>query len=216
MKSILIIGMGKFGRHLAERMQEFGNDVMIADANEEVVERLVPIFKDSHIGDCTDETVLRSLGINNFDICFVAIGENFQSSLVITALLKKLGARHVVAKADHDIQAELLKTIGADEVVYPDLDIVEKIAVKYNSDNVFDFIELTPEYAIYEIAVNPSWIGKTIADLGVRRKYLINIIAVKKDNILDAAPGADYTFSAGDHIIVIGKASDVIKMASKD
>ena len=121
MKSVLVIGLGRFGRHLAYKMKELGNDVMIVDKDEKLVNEMAEKFTDSHIGDCTNEAVIRSLGVKQMDCCFVSIGEDFQSSLVITSLLKRAGAKHVVAKANQEIQEELLVQIGADEVVYPEI-----------------------------------------------------------------------------------------------
>ena len=215
MKSILVIGMGRFGRHLAKKMLDLGNDVMIVDKDSEIFEQLAEKFTDSYIGDCTNEGVIRSLGLKHFDLCFVTIGEDFQSSLVITSLLKRFDAKCVIAKANQNIQAELLLKIGADEVVYPEREIAEKLAVRYNARNIFDYIQLTSEYSIYEIPVLQSWIGKTIMEVDVRRKYRVNIIAVKKENSLNPLPGADYIFKPDEHIVVIGKATDVFKINAK-
>jgi trk system potassium uptake protein TrkA len=215
MKSILIIGMGRMGRHLANKMQELGNEVMVIDKDPAIIEGLTVSYTDTHIGDCTNESVIRALGVGNFDICFVTIGEDFQSSLVVTSLLKKYGAARVVAKAKQDIQSELLKKIGADEVVCPEREIAEKLAVRYNADNIFDFIPLTSAYSIYEIPILTNWVGKTIQALNIRKKYMVNIVAVKQANQLLPIPGADYTFCADDHIIVIGKSSDVFRLAAK-
>lgn len=215
MKSILVIGMGRFGRHLAKKMLELGNDVMIVDKDSSVIEQYSTMFTDSQIADCTNENVLRALGVNHFDICFVAIGDDFQSSLVITALLKELNAKFVVAKAKQDIQADLLMRIGADEVVYPEREMAEKLAVRYNATNIFDFIELTKEYAIYEIPVPSAWTGKTISEINIRQKYKINIIAMKINNDLKLLPGADYRFTETDHMVVIGKATNVFKLSAK-
>ena len=140
MKSVLIIGMGRMGRHLARKMQQLGNDVMVVDNRADIINSLADTFTDSSICDCTNEGVIASLGVDNFDICFVTIGEDFQSSLVITSLLKKHGARMIVAKTNQDIQADLLRAIGADEIVYPEVEIAEKLAVRYNAKNIFDFI----------------------------------------------------------------------------
>ncbi|WP_329379802.1 TrkA family potassium uptake protein [Anaerofustis butyriciformans] len=214
MKSVLVIGMGRFGKHLSRKMQELGNDVMIIDKDEERVSEFASEFTDSQIGDCRVEGVLKSIGVNNFDICFVAIGEDFQSSLEITALLKDLNAKWVVTKASSDIQKKLLLRIGADEVVYPERDTAEKLAIRSNAKNIFDYIQLTDEYSIYEIPIINSWIGKTIIELAIRRKYKVNIIAVKNANSLDPVPSPLYTFKEGDHIIVIGKSSDVFKLTS--
>ena len=215
MKSILVIGMGRFGRHLAKKMLDLGNDVMIVDKDSEIFEQLAEKFTDSYIGDCTNEGVIRSLGVKHFDLCFVTIGEDFQSSLVITSLLKRFDAKCVIAKANQNIQAELLLKIGADEVVYPEREIAEKLAVRYNARNIFDYIQLTSEYSIYEIPVLQSWIGKTIMEVDVRRKYRVNIIAVKKENSLNPLPGADYIFKPDEHIVVISKATDVFKINAK-
>ena len=215
MKSILVIGMGRFGRQFAKRMQEYGNDVMIIDKDADLIDELAPQFTDAHIGDCSNEAVLTSLGINNFDICFVTIGEDFQASLEITSMLKEHGAAHVVSKARTARQAKLLSKIGADEVVCPERDIADKLAVRYNADNIFDYIQLTPEYSIYEIPCCEKWIGKTLAQVDVRNKFNINIIAVERDSALQIAPGADYVFKASDRLVVLGKAADVLKLGGK-
>lgn len=215
MKSILIIGMGRMGRHLATQFSRLGNDVLVIDKSREQIESLDHTFSDMQIGDCTNENVLRSLDVGQFDYAFVCIGEDFQASLVITSLLKKLGAPHVISKAKQDIQAELLRTIGADEVIYPEKDLAESLAIRHSASNIFDYIELTQEYSIYEIPVLPEWVGHTLIELDVRRKYGINIIGVKNGSLLDPLPAADYRFTETDHIMVIGKSKDVFKLTSK-
>lgn len=215
MKSVLIIGMGRMGRHLAKKMHQLGNEVMIADINPAIIEALSDRFTDSTICDCTNESVIASLDVKSFDVCFVTIGEDFQASLVVTSLLKKHGARRIVAKTNQDIQAELLRIIGADEVVYPEVDTAEKLAVRYNANNIFDFVPLTEEYSIYELPVMSSWAGHTLMELNIRRKYQINIIAVKNGTNLDANLSADYRFRPDDHIIVIGRSDDVFRVAAK-
>ena len=215
MKSILVIGLGRFGYHLACRMQALGNDVMIVDRNAEKVNRYAEQFTDAHIGDCTNEAVIRSLGVKQMDLCFVSIGEDFESSLIITLLLKRAGAKCVIAKANQEIQEDLLRQIGADEIVYPERDLAEKLAIRYNSNNVFDYIQLTEDYAIFEIPAPTSWRGKSIVDLNVRRKHKVNIIAVKKGETLQPTPGADYVFEAEDHVVVIGKPADIYKLTGK-
>jgi trk system potassium uptake protein TrkA len=215
MKSVLVIGMGRFGRHLARKMQELNNEVMIVDENEEIIEELAPNYTDAHIGDCTNEAVLRSLGINNFDICFVAIGNNFQSSLEITSLLKELGAKYVVSKASRDIQAKFLLRNGADEVIYPEREMAEKLALRHNAKNIFECVELTPEFAIFEIPIMDMWVGKSISSLNIRRKYHINILSIKNGNSLKPLPGADYIFNEKDHILVLGNPTDVFKLVER-
>ena len=215
MKSVLIIGMGRMGRYLAKKMQQLGNDVMVVDCREEIINSLSDVFTDASICDCTNEKVIASLGVDNFDICFVTIGEDFQSSLVITSLLKKHGARKIVAKTNQDIQSELLRTIGADEIVNAEEEIADKLAVRHNAKNIFDFVPLTAEYSIYEIPILPQWVGQSVMEAAVRRKYNINIIAVKNEGTLNPNPGPDYRFSQGDHIIIIGRSDEVFKLSAK-
>ena len=159
MKSVLLIGMGRFGHHLCKNLVELGNDVMIIDSDEKSVEDLTPIVTSVLIGDCTNPEVLKSIGVGNYDICFVCIGSNFQSSLEITSLLKDLGAKYVVSKASRDIHKKFLLRNGADEVIYPDRDIAEKTARRFSTDNVFDYIELTHDYSVYEIPPLDKWVG---------------------------------------------------------
>lgn len=213
MKTILVIGMGKMGQHLARKMQQLGNEVMIVDKSEQIIQELAPEFKDCFVGDCANEGVLRSLGINNFDYCFVAIGEESYASLEITSLLKELGGKCVVANANSSRQAKFLKSVGADEVFFPEKEIADKLAVRYNSEAIFDYVELTSDYAIFEVAILKQWVGKTIMHLDIRKKYHVNIIAIKKGEKIDALPGGNYAFEEGDHILVIGETNHVFDLA---
>jgi len=213
-KSILVIGMGRFGRNLAMKMQELGNSVMVVDIKAQLEQDISYLFNDYMIGDCTNENVLGALGVGNFDICFVTIGKNFEASIVVTSLLKTYGAKHIVTKTDRDIQKDVLKKVGADEVVYPDRDFAEKLAVRYNSEKIFDYMELPGDYSIYEIAVPKNWIGKQIVTLDVRRKYEVNILAIKNNTALQPVPGSDYMFTEGDEIIVMAKEKDVFRITA--
>jgi len=215
MKSFLVIGMGRFGRHLAARMLHLGNDVMIVDEDSEIINELSSNFTDAFVGDCRNEVVLGSLGINNFDVCFVTIGENFQSSLEITSLLKELGAKRVVSKTNRDIQAKFLLKNGADEVVNPEKEMAERLAIRYNANKIFDFVELTPDFSIFEIPIFEHWVGKSVSELEIRNKYEINIIAVRQGNGLKPLPGSKHVFAAGEHIIVAGKIDVVTKLTAK-
>ena len=212
MKSILIIGMGKFGVILAEKMQEFGNDVMIVDKDEQIINELSPVFTNAMIANCTNPFVIEKLSVDSFDVCFVTIGDDFQSSLEITSLLKENGAKVVVSIADRDIQKKFLLRNGADEVVYPIRDIAEKVAIRYNTKNVFDYIDLTGEYAIFEIAVPQKWVGKSIIGIDVRKTHNINILAIKRGSLLNPMPEANYVFEKQDHVIVMGKPNEVYKL----
>ena len=181
MKSILIIGMGRFGHHLAKNFLEHEHDVMIVDENEEKLEDMVPYATSTRIGDCTNEEVLKSIGVRNFDVVFICIGTNFQSSLEITSLVKELGAKRVISKATRDIQAKFLLRNGADEVIYPDKDIAEKWAERYSLDNLFDYIDLPGAFGIYEVPPLKEWVGKSIRESDIAAKYKISILVLRKN-----------------------------------
>lgn len=215
MKSILVIGMGRFGRHLSRKLMELGNEVMIVDEHEEAISELVGDVTSAQIGDCTREDVLRSLGVTNFDVCFVCVGADFQASLEITALLKDLGARRVISKASRDIHAKFLLRNGADEVIYPERDTAERIAVRASANNVFDYIELTPEFSIYEIPPMEAWLGKTIAQCNVRTKYHISILATKQNGVTSLLPPADHLFVPSEHLMVIGRHEDIQRVLKR-
>ena len=212
MKTVLIIGMGRFGQHLCRKMLKLNNEVMIVDRNEEAMEDLLPLVTNAKIGDCTNEEVLHSLGIGNFDLCFVCIGTNFQSSLEITSLLKEAGAKYVISKATRDIQAKFLLRNGADAVVNPEKDIAERKAVRYSADNVFDYSEQDEEYSIYEIPPLRELIGKTIGEVDFRARLNSSIIGTKLNGITSFLPGADHVFRADEHLMVIGKKKDIDKI----
>lgn len=212
MKSVLMIGMGRFGHHLCKNMIELGNEVMIIDKDEAVVEDLTSIATNVLIGDCTKPDVLKNIGVGNYDICFVCIGSNFQSSLEVTSQLKDLGAKYVVSKASRDIHAKFLSRNGADEVIYPDRDIAEKVAKRFTANNVFDYIELTDTYSVYEISPIRTWIGKTIIESNIRSKYNISILGVKNSNGVNMLPSAEYTIQANDHLMILASTSDVKKL----
>lgn len=215
MKSILIIGLGRFGQHLCKKMVELKNEVMVIDIKEENVEAMMPFVTNAQIGDCTKIEVLKSIGVNNFDICFVCIGTNFQSSLEITSLLKENGAKYIVSKATRDIQAKFLLRNGADEVIYPDRDIAEKVAVRHSANHVFDYIEVNDEYSIFEIPVATEWVGKTIKEVNFRAKYKISILGIKTGENTKLLPMADHEFDDKEHLMVIGRIEDVERLLKK-
>ncbi len=212
MKSILMIGMGHFGTHLCMNLSRLDNEIMIVDKCEERLEDLLPYVTSAKIGDCTNVKVLESLGVSNFDLCIVSIGSNFQSSLEITSLLKDLGAKHILSKANRDIHAKFLQRNGADEVIFPDRDVAAKLAVRLSADNVFDYINLADGYSIYEIAPRREWVGKSVLDLNFRARYHLSIIGVKYGDHTRILPGADYTFKADEHLMIIGLQKDIEKI----
>lgn len=212
MKSILMIGMGRFGSHLCINLSKLDNEIMIVDSEEEKLEDLLPYVTSAKIGDCTNEKVLESLGVSNFDLCIVSIGNNFQSSLEITSLLKEMGAKRVISKANREIHAKFLLKNGADEVIFPDRDIAEKLAVRLSADEIFDYIKLQDGYSIYEILPMPEWIGKSIRDINLRATYRISIIGAKQGENTQILPGADYIFNEKEHLMVIGHDNDIKKI----
>ena len=173
MKSILLIGLGRFGATMAMKLYELKHEVMAIDISEERINAILPYVTSAQIGDCTNEQYMASIGVRNFDLCVVAIGDNFQSSLETTALLKDLGAKFVLSRANRDIHAKFLLRNGADQVVYPEKEMAIHSAVRYSTDNIFDYIELTPDHSIYEVPVPESWVGKSIVQINVRNKYSI-------------------------------------------
>ena len=215
MKSVLIIGMGKFGHHLCTSLVKLGNEVMIVDEKEEVLEDLLASVTSAKIGDCTNPEVLKSLGIGNFDLCFICIGTNFQSSLEITSLVKEMGARYVISKANRDIHAKFLLKNGADEVIYPDRDVAERLAIRSSANHVFDYVELTDGFGIYEIPPVNEWINKTIREVNFRAKYHVSILGIRKDGETALLPLADHVFKVDEHLMVIGRKEDVDKLLKK-
>lgn len=215
MKSILIIGMGKFGTHLCKNLSKLNNEILAIDIKEDVMENVLPYVTSAKIGDCTNEQVLASLGVGNFDLCFVCIGANFQNSLEITSLLKEMGAKYVISKANRDIHAKFLLRNGADEVIYPDRDIAEKVAMKYSTKDVFDYIELADDYSIYEILPPSQWVGKSITAVNVRAEYNVHILGTKNKDGIKLLPGSDYVFSKDDHLMIVGQTKDIEKIVSK-
>ena len=209
MKSVLLIGLGRVGRHMAERLIAEGNEILAVDINEERVNDAIDMVTDAQIGDATNEHFVESLGVRNFDLCVVAIGDNFQSSLEATALLKDCGASLVLARANRDVHAKFLLRNGADHVVYPEKEMAQRLAVKYGNDNIFDYIELTEEYAIYEIPVPDTWVGSSIVEKEVRKKYHISILATKEAGRMNPLPGADHVFRGAETLIVMGHFRDV-------
>ena len=204
MKNVLLIGAGRFGRHIAMQLSQLGHQVMAVDTNEERVNDVLPFVTNAQIGDSTNAEFLRSLGIGNFDVCFVTISGNFQNSLETTSLLKDLGARFVVARAARDVHAKFLLRNGADEVVYPEKQLAAWTAIRYSSDHIFDYIELNADHAIVEVAVPEAWAGRTVGDLDVRRKYGLNVLAVKRQGKMNANVASDTMLLRDETVLVLG------------
>lgn len=209
MKSVLIIGLGRFGIFMSKKLIEEGNEVLAIDKDEIRAESSLKYVRNVEIGDCTNEEFIRALGVANFDICVVAIGDNFPSALEITVLLKDFGAKFVIARADTEVHKKLLLRNGADYVIYAEKETAERLAMKFGAKNVFDYIELTPEYAIYEISVPAPWVGKSIIEKSIRSKYNISILATKVGDVISPLPNPDHVFRRDETLIIMGHSTDV-------
>ena len=211
MKSILLIGLGRFGRHIAIKLDELNHQVMAVDNNESRVEAVLPYVRNAQIGDATNEDFIRSLGVRNFDVCIVAIGDNFQSSLETTSLLKELGAKMVVSRAARDVHAKFLLRNGADEVVYPEKQLASWTAIRYSADHIFDFVELDEEHGIFEISIPDAWIGKTVGELDIRKKYNVNIMALRCNGVLDMNIASETLLGDDQTMLVLGNIKNIQK-----
>lgn len=211
MKSILLIGLGRFGRHVALHLNQLGHQVMAVDILEERVEAALPYVTNAQIGDSTKEEFLSSLGIRNYDVCIVAIGADFQSSLETASLLKELGAKLVVARAARDVQEKFLLRNGADEVVYPEKQLAKWTAIRYTADHILDYIELDEEHAMFEVPVPAEWRGRTIGQIDIRKKFRINIIGIKRNGKLELSVSPDMVMEEGETMLVLGENRDLQK-----
>ena len=211
MKSVLLIGLGRFGRHMAMKFQQMHCEVLAVDHDEDRVNDVLPYVTNAQIGDSTNEQFIASLGVRNFDVCVVAIGDNFQSSLETTSLLKEQGARFVVARANRDVHAKFLLRNGADEVVYPEKQMAQWAAIRYSANHVLDYIELDSENAIFEVTIPNAWMGKTVGQLDIRKKYSINILGTKCGSKLDSFITPDTLLCEGKSLMVMGRFKDIQK-----
>ena len=212
MKSVLLVGLGRFGKHIAEKLYELDHQVVAVDRREGRVDAVLPLVTNAQIGDSTNPDFLRSLGIGNFDFCIVAIGDDFQSSLETTSLLKELGAKLVVSRAASDVHAKFLLRNGADEIVYPERQLAEWTAIRYSADHILDYIELDDEHGIFEVHVPADWVGKTVGELDVRKRYSLNIMALRDDGVLNLAVTPDIQIEADQSMLVLGPMKQIQKV----
>lgn len=205
MKNILLIGAGRFGRHIAMQLSQLGHQVMAVDINEERINDVLPFVTNAQIGDSTNEEFLRTLGIGNFDVCFVTISSNFQNSLETTSLLKELGAKSVVSRAERDVQAKFLLRNGANNVIYPEKQMAKWAAIRYSADHIFDYIEIDEQHAIFEVQVPKEWIGKSVGQLDVRRRFGINILGIKRAEKTDVSVMSNTILSDDITVLALGE-----------
>ena len=211
MKSVLLIGLGRFGRGVAEKLNELHHQVLAVDRNEGRVNEILPLVTDAQIGDSTSENFLRTLGVDNFDVCIVTIGEDFQSSLETTSLLKELGAKKVVSRASSEVHRKFLLRNGADDVVYPEGQLAAWTAIRHTTDHVLDYISLDGEYSIYDLSGPAEWHGKTVGGIDIRKKYNLNLLAVRENGYPSMAVTSDTLLQENQTILVLGKWKDIQK-----
>ena len=205
MKNILLVGVGRFGRHIAVQLTQMGHQVMAVDTSEDRINDVLPFVTNAQIGDSTNADFLRTLGIGNYDVCIVTISGNFQNSLETTSLLKELGAKCVVSRAERDVQAKFLLRNGADHVVYPEKQVAKWAAIRYSSNHIFDYIEIDDQHAIFEVEVPESWVGRSIGELDVRRRFGINILGVKRAGKTDVSVTSETVLAKDETILALGE-----------
>lgn len=212
MKSVVVIGAGRFGGAIARELSELGYEVMVIDKNEGKVQMMAKYVTHAVMADATDEAVLRNLGVRNFETAIVAIGEDLGASVLTTMLLSNLGISYIVAKATNRNQAKILEKVGASRIVFPEKDMGIRVAQSLARANLLDYIELSPDYSIVEIEVPQKWVGKSIQELDVRAKHGVNIVAIKRGSDIRVSPEPEYIFESKDFPIVIGYNEDVNKL----
>lgn len=205
MKNILLIGVGRFGRHIAVQLSQLGHQVMAVDTNEERINEVLPLVTNAQIGDVTNEEFLRSLGIGNFDVCIVTISGSFQNSLETTSLLKELGAKCVVSRAERDVQEKFLLRNGADYVVYPEKQMAKWTAIRYTGDHIFDYMEIDDQHAIFEVEVPEAWIGKSVGELDIRKRFGISILGIRRSGKIDVFVTSDTVLSNDITLLALGE-----------
>ena len=211
MKNILLIGLGRFGRHMAQKLYDLNHQVLAIDKDERRVQDAMAYVTNAEIGDASDPALIDALGVAEFDLCVVTMGHDLQASLEITSLLKKRGAPFVLTRVARDAHAQFLLACGADEVIYPEKQMATWAAVRYSSNHIFDYIRLSPEYAIYETDIPDSWIGHTVVDLGVRQRYRLNVLAIRKNGQVMPMPGPAHEFVPDERVILLGSEKDLQK-----
>ena len=211
-KQYLVLGLGRFGTSLARTLCELGQEVLAIDADEALVNAVAPYVTQALQMDATDEAALQTLGVNNFDAAIVSIGQNTRDSILVCVLLKELGVPYLIAKANDELHAKVLRKIGADRVVFPERDMGARLARGLLAPNVLDLMNLSDDYQIVEIRVPSKWAGNSIIDVNVRRRYGLNILAIHRQGQFLAAPPPDMLFEAEDTLLVMGRKEDLNRL----
>lgn len=215
MKSFVVIGCGRFGSTVAKTLFELGNEVLAIDINEDIIQEISEDVTQAVQADVMDEATLTELGIRNFDVVIVSIGSDVQASIMATLIAKELGVKQVIAKAQNLLHGKLLTKIGADKVIYPERDMAARVAHNLTSKNILDYIEISPDYNVLEITALERWWGKTLSELRLRNKFGINVMAIKRNDIVTVAPGADDMVQEGDVLVILGGKDDIIRLEQK-
>ena len=211
MKNVLLIGLGRFGRHMAQKLTDMHHQVLAIDKDERKIQEAMSYVTNAEIGDATDPALIDALGVKDFDLCVITMSHDLQASLEITALLKEKGAPYVLVRVSRDTHAHFLLACGADEIIYPDKELADWAAVRYSGDHVYDYTRLSPDHAIYETEIPDAWIGHSVVDLGVRQRYHLNILAIRRNGNVEPMPGPSYQFRPGDRTVLLGSDKDVQK-----
>lgn len=211
-KQYVVIGLGRFGRSVAETLFTMGHDVLAIDSDEDVIQNISDKVTHAVQMDATDEYALRTLGIRNFDVAVVTIGSNVQASIMTTLILRESGVKYIVAKAQSEMHSKVLTKIGADKVILPERDMGVRVAHNLVSSNLLDFIELSPDYSVIEIQAPTDWYGREILDLDVRSKFGINIMAIKSVDDINISPNAKDKIKEGDVLLCIGNTEDLARL----
>ncbi|QAA32000.1 potassium channel family protein [Clostridium manihotivorum] len=213
-KQFVVIGLGRFGTSVAKTLYDLGNDVLAIDVDEDLVQDISDSVTHAVQMDATDESALKTLGLRNFDVAVITIGENIQASVMVTLLVKELGVKYIVAKGHSDLHAKVLYKIGADRVVLPEKDMGVRVAHNLVSSTILDYIDLSPDYSIIEIETPKEWHNSSIRDLSLRTRFGINVMAIKKEHDINITPNAEEIIEPGDIIVAIGSTEDLGKLES--
>lgn len=215
MRQFVVIGCGRFGSSVAKTLYNLGHEVLAIDTHEDIIQDISDSVTHAVQADATDENVLKSLGIRNFDVAVITIGSDIQSSIIVTLMVKEMGVKHVVAKAQNELHAKVLYKIGADRVVFPERDMGNRVAHNLVSSNILDYIELAPDYSIVEVSALEEWEGKTLKQIDMRARYGINVMAIKQGNDINISPHASDTIGKEDVLVVVGNNEDIKKIEKK-
>lgn len=211
-KQFVVVGLGRFGESLAKTVYDLGHDVLVIDMDEEKIADIADYVTHAVQMDATDENALKKLGVSNFDVAIVTIGSDIQASVMSTLLMREMGVKYVIAKGHSDLHAKVLYKIGADKVILPEKDMGKRVAHNLISSNILDYIELSSEYSIMEIEAPDSWVQKSLRGLELRKKYGINVVAIKDGSRVNVSPGADEIIKKNDIIVALGSTKDLGKL----